>query len=141
MAAKKKKPATKETQQPSSFSFKSTASNSDVKVATNPNKGLRQTVKSAPPSSDNLTMGAMLYMGLLALQFALQPVFSAKYSPGPGIDKTLIVMCTEFLKCCIAIWMLYVSSPTTKDFRSVMSTWTLQDWLKVRTYMLGLSHS
>ncbi|GMI07206.1 hypothetical protein TrRE_jg5652 [Triparma retinervis] len=128
------------------FSFSSTAANSDIKVAADVNKGLRQTgVKSGGESggksggkssasstgrSDDLTLQAMLYMGLLAIQFAVQPVFSAKYKPGPGIDKTLVVMCTEFLKCCIAIFMLFSSSPTTRDFRAVISTWTLQDWIK-----------
>ena len=92
------------------FSFSSTAANSDIKVAADVNKGLRQTgVKSRGESggksggkssasstgrSDDLTLQAMLYMGLLAIQFAVQPVFSAKYKPGPGIDKTLVVMCT-----------------------------------------------
>jgi len=72
---------------------------------------------------------AMIYMMLLALQFAMQPVFSAKYSP-QGVDKTLIVLLTEALKCILAFLMLYVSFPTDKAFGDVLRTWTVKDWMK-----------
>ena len=58
----------------------------------------------APP----LNGKALLYMGLLALQVAVQPTLIARFAPPALIGSTIVLM-QEFTKFCIAAFMLYLS--------------------------------
>ena len=156
--------------------------------------GGRSSSRSSKSTDDDLSSAALISMALLSLQFAMQPVFVAKYTPEDGSKvsffsffnlrsavegvlhrielewladaplfekmcspcltprhhdlqcfcstfphyyatcnnvKTVIVIMQEVLKSVIALCMLYVSSPTYKNFLSTLGTWEYFDWIRV----------
>ena len=46
--------------------------------------GVRSSSRSSKSTDDDLSSAALISMALLSLQFAMQPVFVAKYTPEDG---------------------------------------------------------
>lgn len=84
-------------------------------------------------SSSLLAMGdnqkqALLYCSLLALQFGLQPMIAAKFTP-PGVSKSSVVITTEVFKILIAVLSLLASSST--EWEKIREQWTLWNSLQI----------
>lgn len=92
-------------------------------------------VASAMPSAfsklhslDANAQKALLYCTLLAIQFGLQPMIAAKFTP-PGISKSSIVIATELTKIAIAI--VAVLGGPASELANIKAYWTLQDSVKI----------
>lgn len=77
-------------------------------------------------SSQSLSSKAFLYMGLLALQFGLQPILTRKFTPNE-ITRTTVVLAQEAVKLVMAFFMLRASGQTKQAF----SNWTLRSSVTV----------
>lgn len=76
---------------------------------------------------------AILYMGILALQFGIQPVLTRRYTP-PGITRSTVILTQEVMKFGIAFAMLRVSGATSEAVKG----WTKERWLSVALVPAGL---
>lgn len=63
-----------------------------------------KTVAPPPP----LDGRALFYMGLLAVQFGIQPILTRTYT-SPGINKSTVILMQEVLKFIMALGMLNMS--------------------------------
>ena len=78
--------------------------------------------------SSTLTPLSVLYMLLLAIQYAIQPKWSKQYI-SPSTSKQSVALVEELVKTTMAAGLLLTyASPTT---RSVFSSWTLSSSLAV----------
>lgn len=71
---------------------------------------------------------SMLYCGLLALQFGLQPIISNKFT-GTGVSKSSIIIATEVFKILISAFSILTGPKTEID--KIIENWTLLDSLKI----------
>ncbi len=79
--------------------------------------------------SDSLTFPALVSMGLLSLQFGLQPLLTKKYTPANS-NKSVVVMTTEFIKFFLAGTSL-IMSLSSKDLTKLLKLWSPKQWIAV----------
>jgi hypothetical protein len=70
----------------------------------------------------------LLFCGLLALQFGLQPILSSTFQH-PSVSRVAIVMVTEFLKIILSLGLLY-SNEGGNGFKQVFGAWKLRESLE-----------
>jgi hypothetical protein len=64
--------------------------------------------RTTKPATTGLDQKALLYMGLLALQFGMQPLLTRKFTP-KGICGSSVILMQEVVKFGLAYFMLTVS--------------------------------
>jgi UDP-sugar transporter A1/2/3 len=69
---------------------------------------------------------AIIYMLLLSLQFAFQPLLTRQYTP-QNICRSTVILCQEFLKFILAFAMLLMSG----NMRIAVSGWSVTSWVTV----------
>lgn len=69
---------------------------------------------------------AFLYMALLALQFACQPILTKRFTP-KSINRSTVVMSQDITKFTIASTALYITGSWTK----AIAGWSVRSWLTV----------
>ena len=67
-------------------------------------------------------------MGLLALQFGIQPIVTKQYT-SPEIIKSTVIFTQEIVKLLIA--MIGISLNTSTKWKDVTSGWSIQSWLRL----------
>ncbi len=67
-----------------------------------------------------------LYMTLLALQFACQPILTKKFTP-KSINRSTVVMCQDVVKVIIT----YVALLTTGTWSKAIQGWSIRSWITV----------
>lgn len=72
---------------------------------------------------------ALIYCSLLALQFGLQPMIAAKFTPS-GVSKSSVVIATEVFKIVIAALSLLLTASST-EIEKLREQWTLVNSLQV----------
>lgn len=72
---------------------------------------------------------ALLYCSLLALQFGLQPMIAAKFTPS-GVSKSSVVIATEVFKIVIAALSLLLTASST-ELEKLREQWSLTNSLQV----------
>lgn len=70
----------------------------------------------------------LLYCGLLALQFGLQPIISNRFT-GTGVSKSSIIIATEVFKILISAFSILTGPKAEID--KIKENWSLVDSLKV----------
>lgn len=68
----------------------------------------KPTTKADASSEPSLTMTAVFYMVLLAVQFGIQPILTRRYAPW-GVTRSTIVLMQEAVKFVIALFFLQKS--------------------------------
>lgn len=76
---------------------------------------------------------AILYMGLLTLQFGMQPMLTAKFTP-KTINRSTVIVVQEAIKFIFATSMLFL----TNGVQSAMKDWSISSWVKVALIPAGL---
>jgi len=89
-----------------------------------PTESTKQKKSHALSSSTTLSVG--VYMVLLSLQFAFQPILTRRYTPSV-ICRSSVILMQELLKFLLAFFMLLVSGSS----RSAVSGWNVSTWTKV----------
>ena len=79
---------------------------------------------------------ALFYMGLLALQFGMQPSLTRQYTPS-GINRSTVILVQEVMKFGLAAAMLRLSS-TNAQLSALYSKWSIAQWLQVAGVPAGL---
>ena len=67
-------------------------------------------------------------MGLLALQFGIQPIVTKKYT-SPEIIKSTVIFTQEIVKLLIA--MIGITLNTSTKWKDITSGWSIQSWLRL----------
>uniref|UniRef100_A0A7S2YRJ9 Sugar phosphate transporter domain-containing protein n=1 Tax=Entomoneis paludosa TaxID=265537 RepID=A0A7S2YRJ9_9STRA len=78
--------------------------------------------------SPTLDRTALFYMGLLALQFGIQPLLTRKFTP-PGITRSTVILVQELLKFVMAFGMLQITNHG--GARAAMKGWSVWNWIQV----------
>jgi len=73
-----------------------------------------------------LSLQAIWYMFLLALQFGVQPILTRKFTP-TTVCRTTVIIAQEATKFCLGLFMLITSG----NFKSALSDWTFYGWITV----------
>lgn len=81
----------------------------------------RMAGQSAP-----LSVQALGYMFLLALQFGLQPILTRKFTP-PTVCRTTVIIGQEALKFCLGLFMLTMSG----NIKEAIADLSIQSWITV----------
>jgi hypothetical protein len=71
---------------------------------------------------------ALIFCGLLALQFGLQPLLASRFT-APAISRSSVVVATEFTKIIIAT--VYLMFEPAAVWEKTISNWSLLDSLKI----------
>lgn len=83
-------------------------------------------LKSSQRTKDQ-SFKAMVYMGLLALQFGVQPILVKRFTP-KRICKSSVVLAQEALKFMIAS-VVYFAGTDKEHRRNDLDDWSIQKWL------------
>jgi len=67
-------------------------------------------------------------MGLLALQFGIQPIVTKKFT-SPEINKSTVIFTQEIVKLLIA--MIGITLNTSTKWKDITSGWSIQSWLRL----------
>mmetsp|Transcript_3048 Transcript_3048/g.6325 ORF Transcript_3048/g.6325 Transcript_3048/m.6325 type:complete len:350 (+) Transcript_3048:78-1127(+) len=79
-------------------------------------------------SSSSLSPTALVFMGLLALQFGIQPIVTKKFT-SPEINKSTVIFTQEIVKLLIA--MIGITLNTSTKWKDITSGWSIQSWLRL----------
>ena len=83
---------------------------------------------AASKASSSLSPKALVFMGLLALQFGIQPNVTKKYT-SPEIIKSTVIFTQEIVKLLIA--MIGITLNTSTKWKDITSGWSIQSWLRL----------
>jgi len=72
-------------------------------------------------------------MALLTVQFGMQPMLTAKYTP-KTVTRSTVIFVQEAIKFTFAMFMLIVSG----GFRSAVQGWSIYSWIKIAALPAGL---
>lgn len=76
---------------------------------------------------------AFIYMALLALQFACQPILTKRFTP-KSINRSTVVMSQDIIKLTLASTALYITGSWSK----AVAGWSVRSWLTVAGIPAGL---
>mmetsp|Transcript_5381 Transcript_5381/g.7792 ORF Transcript_5381/g.7792 Transcript_5381/m.7792 type:complete len:347 (+) Transcript_5381:114-1154(+) len=79
-------------------------------------------------ASSSLSPKALIFMGLLALQFGIQPIVTKKFT-SPEIIKSTVIFTQEIVKLLIA--MIGITLNTSTKWKDITSGWSIQSWLRL----------
>jgi UDP-sugar transporter A1/2/3 len=79
-------------------------------------------------SSSSLSPTALFFMGLLALQFGIQPIVTKKFT-SPEIIKSTVIFTQEIVKLLIA--MMGITLNSSSSWKDVTNGWTIGSWLRL----------
>ncbi len=79
-------------------------------------------------ASSSLSPKALVFMGLLALQFGIQPIVTKKFT-SPEIIKSTVIFTQEIVKLLIA--MLGITLNKSTKWKDITSGWSIQSWLRL----------
>ena len=79
---------------------------------------------------------SLFYMGLLALQFGMQPSLTRAYTPA-GINRSTVILVQEMMKFGLAATMLRLSC-TNDQLKALYSKWSIAQWVQVAGVPAGL---
>lgn len=91
-----------------------------------------------PPATTapSLDGTALFYMGLLALQFGIQPSLTRHFTPS-GINRSTVILVQEVIKFCFAGTMLRISC-STSQIQELYGKWSLGQWVQVAAFPAAL---
>mmetsp|Transcript_2577 Transcript_2577/g.6705 ORF Transcript_2577/g.6705 Transcript_2577/m.6705 type:complete len:380 (-) Transcript_2577:201-1340(-) len=89
------------------------------------NTELKARAKSSGHSAP-LSVRALGYMCLLALQFGLQPILTRRFTP-PTVCRTTVIIGQEMLKFFLGLFML----TTSGNFKRAIADWSIHSWITV----------
>lgn len=79
---------------------------------------------------------ALFYMGLLALQFGMQPSLTRQFTP-TDINRSTVILVQELMKFGLAAFMLRTTS-TNSQLSDLYQKWSMTQWLQVAMVPAGL---
>jgi UDP-sugar transporter A1/2/3 len=97
-----------------------------------PSTDISRTTSTAAPETqeqDGLSRTAIVFMGLLALQFGLQPILVRRFTP-QGINKSSVVLVQEMIKFVIAGACFHLQTGQHEK-RTALAGWSVKSWLAV----------
>lgn len=83
---------------------------------------------AAKVASSSLSPTALFFMGLLALQFGIQPIVTKKFT-SPEIIRSTVIFTQEIVKLVIAMVGITINSST--KWKDVTSGWSIASWLRL----------
>lgn len=90
------------------------------------NKRKSELHMQAPSMLLGLSPQAALYMSMLALQFACQPLLTKKFTP-KSVNRSSIVMSQDIVKVIITLAALFM----TGSWSTAVAGWSVKSWLTV----------
>jgi UDP-sugar transporter A1/2/3 len=86
------------------------------------------TMAETKSSSSSLSPMALFFMGLLALQFGIQPIVTKKFT-SPEIIKSTVIFTQEIVKLLIA--MMGITLNSSSSWKEVTAGWSIGSWLRL----------
>ena len=83
---------------------------------------------ASKPSSSSLSPTALFFMGLLAMQFGIQPIVTKKFT-SPEIIKSTVIFTQEVVKLLIA--MIGITLNSSSKWKDIASSWSITSWLRL----------